>query len=78
MVETGFSALAQLADARILGRNKYQQGRLVCWTADRHLALVSLTERSNRVGAGDTGRGKPRPGPQVPAVDQLGALRPTE
>ena len=68
-------ALAQLADAGILGRTKDHKGRLVCWTADQHLALVSLTERSNRVGAGDTGHGGPRLGPPVPAVGQVGALR---
>ncbi|MGR0319936.1 Fic family protein [Agromyces sp. ZXT2-3] len=69
-------ALTQLADAGILGRTKNQKGKLICWTADRYLALVSLTERSNRVGAGDTGHGRPRRGPPVPAVRQLGALRP--
>lgn len=50
-------ALTDLADAGILGRTKDQRGRLICWTADKHLALVALTERSNRVGAGDTGPG---------------------
>ncbi|WP_400993308.1 Fic family protein [Agromyces sp. GXQ0307] len=45
-------ALTQLAGAGILGRTKNQKGKLICWTADRHLALISLTERSNRV-AGD-------------------------
>ncbi|MCI4659721.1 Fic family protein [Cryobacterium zhongshanensis] len=68
-------ALVQLADAGILGRNKDQKGRLVCWTADQHLALVSLTERSNRVGAGDTEHAKPRLGPAAPAVGRVGALR---
>jgi len=68
-------ALVQLAEAGILGRTKDQKGRLVCWTADRHLALVSLTERSNRVGAGDTGHGKPRLGPAAPTVGQVGVLR---
>ncbi len=38
-------ALAELANAGILGRTKDQRGRLICWTADRHLALVALTER---------------------------------
>jgi Fic family protein len=70
-------ALVQLGEAGVLGRNKDQKGRLVCWTADRHLALVSLTERSNRVGAGDTEHGKPRLGPAAPAVGQRGALRNT-
>jgi len=68
-------ALIQLAEAGILGRNKDQKGRLVCWTADQHLALVSLAERSNRVGAGDTEHEKPRRGPAAPAVGQVGALR---
>ena len=44
-------ALTELAEAGILGRAK-EGGRLICWTADRHLALVALTERSNRVGGG--------------------------
>ena len=69
-------ALAQLAHAGILGRTKDQKGKLICWTADQHLALVSLTERSNRVGAGDTGHGGPRLGPPAPAVRQIGVLRP--
>lgn len=47
-------ALVELAGAGILARNKDQKGRLICWTADRHLALVALTERSNRVGGADT------------------------
>ncbi|TFD01324.1 Fic family protein [Cryobacterium sinapicolor] len=68
-------ALVQLAEAGILGRNKDQKGRLVCWTADQYLALVSLTERSNRVGAGDTEHEKPRLGPAAPAAGQVGALR---
>ena len=63
-----FRALTQLAAAGILGRNKNQKGRLAFWTADRHLALVSLTERSNRVGAGDIADGRPRLGPPVPAL----------
>jgi Fic family protein len=67
-------ALTQLADARVLSRNKDQKGRLVCWTADRHLALVGLTERSNRVGAGDTAHQKPARGPAASSVDQVGVL----
>ena len=42
-------ALNQLGDAGILSRTKDHKGRLVCWTSDRHLGLVALTERSNRV-----------------------------
>ena len=42
-------ALVELAEAGILGINKNQKGKLICWTADRHLSLVGLTERSNRV-----------------------------
>ena len=58
-------ALTELAEAGILGRAK-EKGRLVCWTADRHLALVALTERSKRVGGGDTRDRKPRLGPPRP------------
>jgi Fic family protein len=58
-------ALTELADAGILGRAK-EGGRLICWTADRHLALVALTERSNRVGGEDTSVRKPRLGPPRP------------
>ncbi|SDC20899.1 hypothetical protein SAMN05216410_1390 [Sanguibacter gelidistatuariae] len=68
-------ALVELANAGILGRTKDHKGKLICWTADRHLALVALTERSNRVGAGDTGVRGPRLGPPVPAIDQSGRLR---
>jgi Fic family protein len=56
-------ALVELAEAGILGRNKDHKGKLICWSADRHLGLVALTERSNRVGAGDTGSNRPRLGP---------------
>ena len=59
-------ALTELADADVLGRTKDQRGRLVCWTADRHLALVALTERSNRVGGEDTRNRKPRLGAPLP------------
>lgn len=41
-------ALTELAEAGILARTKDKRGRLICWTADEHLALVALTERSNR------------------------------
>jgi len=68
-------ALIELADAGILGRTKDQRGRLICWTADRHLALVTLTERSNRVGAGDTAQRTPKVGPAVPEYERLGQLR---
>lgn len=68
-------ALVELAEAGILGRNKDQKGKLICWTADRHLALVGLTERSNRVGAGDTEHRRPRLGPPAPAIEQVGVLR---
>lgn len=59
-------ALSELASAGILGRTKDQRGRLVCWTADSHLALVALTERSHRVGGEDTRNRKPRRGPAAP------------
>jgi hypothetical protein len=68
-------ALVELADAGILGRTKDQRGRLICWTADRHLALVALTERSNRVGAGDTAGRRPKQGPPLPDVGQFGRLQ---
>ncbi|MBH0129345.1 Fic family protein [Salinibacterium sp. NK8237] len=68
-------ALVQLAEAGILGRNKDHKGKLICWTADRHLALVALTERSNRVGGGDTEHQRPRRGPDAPDPTQTGLLR---
>ncbi|SFR98648.1 Fic family protein [Agrococcus baldri] len=69
-------ALTELGEARILGRTKDQRGRLVCWTADRHLGLVALTERSNRVGGGDTAGRGPRLAPPAPTAAQVGRLRP--
>jgi Fic family protein len=63
-------ALTELAEAGILGRAK-EGGRLICWTADRHLALVTLTERSNRVGGDDTKDRKPRLGPALPDVKEV-------
>jgi Fic family protein len=61
-------ALTEFNEAGILGRSKDQHGRTICWTADRHLALVALTERSNRVGGDDTRNRKPRLGPAAPPV----------
>lgn len=69
-------ALTELGEAGILGRTKDQKGRLICWTADRHLALVALTERSNRVGGADTRNRTPRLGPPEPDPAQVGILRP--
>lgn len=68
-------ALTELADAGILGRSTDHKGKLVCWTADRHLALVALTERGNRVGAGDIENRRPRSGPPVPDAEHVGVLR---
>lgn len=61
-------ALTELGEAGILGRTKDPRGRLVCWTADRHLDLVALIERSNRVGGGDTQARRPRLGPARPEL----------
>ena len=59
-------ALVELADAGILQRTKDGRGKLLCWTADRYLDLVALTERSNRVGGRDTASIRPRLGPPRP------------
>jgi len=67
-------ALTELADAGILSRTKDQKGRLFCFTADQHLALVALTERSNRVGGVDTASRKPRLGPAAPDPGHVGQL----
>ncbi|MRH29600.1 winged helix-turn-helix transcriptional regulator [Microbacterium sp. SYP-A9085] len=64
-------ALTELAEAGILNRAK-ERGRLVCWTADRHLGLVALTERSNRVGAEDTRNRRPARGPALPDLTRYG------
>lgn len=68
-------ALVELADAGILGRNKDHKGRVICWTADRYLDLVALTERGNRVGAADTAHKRPRLGP--PRPDDRQAAKPS-
>lgn len=68
-------ALSELQDAGILARTKDQRGRVVCWSADRHLGLVALTERSNRIGAGDTAGRRPRNAPAAPDIEQVGRLR---
>lgn len=59
-------ALTELTDAGVLSRTKDPRGKLLCWTADRYLDLVALTERSNRVGGGDTQGQKVRGGPPAP------------
>lgn len=69
-------ALTELAEAGVLGRAK-EKGRLVCWTADRHLALVTLTERSNRVGGGDTKDHRLKLGPALPDMSKHGGARPS-
>lgn len=68
-------ALAELADAGILARNKDQKGRLICWTADDYLALVALTERSNRIGGGDTASRTPKLAPPAPDLVDYSELR---
>ena len=68
-------ALAELQDAGILARTKDHRGRTICWSADQYLGLVALTERSNRVGAGDTEGRKPRRAPSAPDIEQVGRLR---
>ncbi|NQX26127.1 helix-turn-helix domain-containing protein [Microbacteriaceae bacterium VKM Ac-2854] len=75
-VTSASRALTQLADAGILGRTKDQKGRLIAWTADRHLELVALTERSNRVGGADTVIRPPKSGPAAPDPEHVGSLRP--
>lgn len=41
-------ALTELGEAGILARTKNQRGRLICWSADQHLALVALSEHTQR------------------------------
>ncbi|WP_030519397.1 Fic family protein, partial [Nocardia rhamnosiphila] len=69
-------ALAELSDAGILARSKNHKGKIMCYTADAHLALTALAERANRVGSGDTDHRRPDQGPPVPDPDHLGRLRP--
>ncbi len=73
-----YRALTELAEAGILARTKDQKGKLVCYTADEHLGLVALTERSNRVGGHDTASRRPTLGPGRAPVDQVGHLLRTE
>ena len=77
-VSTGAAhrALVELADAGLLGRSKDGRGRQICWTSDRHLALIALAERSNRVGGGDTAHQRPALGPAAPEVRHVGRLTP--
>lgn len=63
-------ALGELEAAKILSRTKDHKGKLLCWTADRYLSLVALTERSNRVGGVDTQGKKIRLGPPATAREQ--------
>ncbi|MEU1521776.1 Fic family protein [Nocardia rhamnosiphila] len=69
-------ALAELSDAGILVRSKNHKGKIMCYTADAHLALTALAERANRVGSGDTDHRRPDQGPPAPDLDHLGRLRP--
>lgn len=73
-----YRALTELAEAGILDRTKDRKGSVICWTADRHLALVALTERSNRVGGDDTRNRSPRLGPPTPDPAHVDVLRPDE
>jgi len=66
--------LVELAEAGILARTKDRKGRLLCFTSDAHLALVALTERSNRVGGIDTSVRAPGRGPSLPEVARVGYL----
>ncbi len=69
------AALVELAAAGILTRNSIPHTRTLCWTADRHLGLVALTERSNRLGGADTRTRKPRLAPPAPDPAHHGQLR---
>ncbi|WP_342000796.1 Fic family protein [Microbacterium sp. LWH7-1.2] len=69
-----YRALTELAEAGLLGRTKDQKGKLVCYTADAHLGLVALTERSNRVGGVDTASRRPKLAPDAPSVEHVGRL----
>lgn len=71
-----YRSLTELAAAGILGRTKDRKGSVICWTADRHLALVALTERSNRVGGDDTRNRTPQLGPPAPDPAYVDVLRP--
>ena len=68
------AALVELTAAGILTRNPIPGTRTLCWTADRHLGLVALTERSNRVGGADTRTRKPILAPAAPGPAQHGPL----
>lgn len=50
-------ALTELAASGILARTKDQRGRLICWSADQHLALVASTEREHRAGPAQNPKG---------------------
>ena len=41
-------ALVELAEAKILRRTKNHKGKIICYSADQHLAYVELTEASQR------------------------------
>ena len=68
------AALVELAAAGILTRNSLPGTRTLCWTADRHLGLVALTERSNRVGGADTRTRRPDLAPAAPDLAHHGPL----
>ena len=68
------AALVELAAAGILNRNSLPGTRTLCWTADRHLGLVALTERSNRIGGADTRTRKPNLAPAAPDPAHHGQL----
>ena len=67
-------ALTELGKAGVLRRTEDQKGGLFCWTADKHLALVPLTERSGRLGSADTRDRRSRRGHPRPAVELVGEL----
>ncbi|MFV0435178.1 MAG: Fic family protein [Leucobacter sp.] len=47
-------ALDELADARVLSRNKDHRGAVSAFVSDEHLNLMTLAERSNHAGGWDT------------------------
>lgn len=59
-------ALVELEEAGILRRSKNHKGKTLCWSADGYFDLVALTERSNRIGGGDTSGRQPRLAPPHP------------
>lgn len=69
------AALNQLHEADILQKEKDHKGNIVCYSSRQHLDLLTLVDRRNKIGGGDT-HGRNIPGAPALPPQQFPNLQP--